>query len=47
MLQSIANITLVVKDYNVDTENLSGATHVYEACGFQVKKRNTVYRKPF
>lgn len=31
----------------VDTENLSGATHVYEACGFQVKKRNTVYRKPF
>ncbi|MBK8781830.1 MAG: GNAT family N-acetyltransferase [Anaerolineales bacterium] len=31
----------------VDTENLSGATHVYEDCGFQVVKRNTVYRKSF
>lgn len=31
----------------VDTENLSGATHVYEDCGFQVVKRNTVYRKAF
>ena len=31
----------------VDTENLSGATHIYEACGFQVVKQNTVYRKSF
>ena len=31
----------------VDTENLSGATHVYEDCGFQVVKRNAVYRKSF
>ena len=31
----------------VDTENLSGATHIYEDCGFQVVKRNTVYRKAF
>ncbi len=31
----------------VDTENLSGATRIYEDCGFQVMKRNTVYRKPF
>jgi len=30
----------------VDTENLSGATRVYEDCGFQVVKRNAVYRKP-
>ncbi|MBI5962815.1 MAG: GNAT family N-acetyltransferase [Chloroflexi bacterium] len=30
----------------VDTENLSGATHVYEDCGFRVIKRNTIYRKP-
>lgn len=30
----------------VDTENLSGATHVYEDCGFQVVKQNTIYRKP-
>jgi GNAT superfamily N-acetyltransferase len=31
----------------VDTENLSGATRVYEDCGFQVTKRNIVYRKSF
>jgi GNAT superfamily N-acetyltransferase len=30
----------------VDSENLSGATRIYEDCGFQVVKRNTVYRKP-
>jgi mycothiol synthase len=30
----------------VDSENLSGATRVYEDCGFRVVKRNTVYRKP-
>ena len=29
-----------------DSENLSGATRVYEDCGFQVRKRNTIYRKP-
>jgi mycothiol synthase len=31
----------------VDSENLSGATKVYEDCGFRVVKRTTVYRKPF
>ena len=30
----------------VDSENLSGATRIYEACGFRVVKRNAVYRKP-
>jgi mycothiol synthase len=30
----------------VDSENATGATRVYEACGFQVVKSNTVYRKP-
>ena len=30
----------------VDSENLSGATKVYEDCGFRVVKRNTFYRKP-
>ena len=30
----------------VDSENLSGATKVYEDCGFRVDKRNTFYRKP-
>jgi mycothiol synthase len=29
-----------------DSENISGATRVYEDCGFQVIKRNTIYRKP-
>jgi mycothiol synthase len=38
---------MTVSALGVDTENLSGATHVYEACGFQVAKRNTVYRKAF
>jgi mycothiol synthase len=30
----------------VDSENATGATRVYETCGFQVVKSNTVYRKP-
>jgi len=30
----------------VDSENLSGATRVYEVCGFRVVKRNTIYKKP-
>jgi GNAT superfamily N-acetyltransferase len=31
---------------NVDTENLSGATRVYEDCGFRVVKTNKIYQKP-
>ncbi len=31
---------------SVDSENLSGATRIYEECGFQVAKQNTIYRKP-
>lgn len=31
----------------VDAQNLSGALHLYESCGFQVVKRSTIYRKPF
>ena len=31
---------------SVDSENLSGATKVYEDCGFRVLKRMTIYRKP-
>lgn len=30
----------------VDSENISGATRVYEDCGFRVVKRNTIYKKP-
>lgn len=29
-----------------DSENISGATRIYENCGFRVTKRNTIYRKP-
>ncbi len=29
-----------------DNENITGATRVYEDCGFQVTKRHTLYRKP-
>lgn len=29
-----------------DSENISGATRVYEDCGFRVVKRNAIYRKP-
>jgi mycothiol synthase len=30
----------------VDSDNQSGATKVYEACGFRVVKKTTIYRKP-
>jgi GNAT superfamily N-acetyltransferase len=30
----------------VDSENVAGATRVYEDCGFRVIKQNTMYRKP-
>ena len=29
-----------------DSENISGATRIYEDCGFRVTKRHTLYRKP-
>ena len=30
-----------------DSESTSGVTQLYESCGFQIVKRDTVYRKPF
>ena len=30
---------------SVDSENPSGATHLYENCGFQIVKKDTLYRK--
>lgn len=33
-------------ELGVDSENLSGATRVYESCGFRVLRTNTIYRKP-
>jgi ribosomal protein S18 acetylase RimI-like enzyme len=29
-----------------DSDNASGATRLYESCGFQTVKRDTIYRKP-
>jgi ribosomal protein S18 acetylase RimI-like enzyme len=31
----------------VDSENQTGATRVYEDCGFRAVKRSAIYRKPF
>jgi ribosomal protein S18 acetylase RimI-like enzyme len=31
----------------VDSENPSGATRLYEACGFQVARQDAIYRKAF
>lgn len=33
-------------ELNVDSDNLSGATRLYEDCGFCVVKSSTLYRKP-
>ncbi|MBK7456119.1 MAG: GNAT family N-acetyltransferase [Anaerolineales bacterium] len=37
---------MIESGLGVDSENLSGATRIYEDCGFVVVKRNTIYRKP-
>jgi mycothiol synthase len=29
-----------------DSENISGATRIYEECGFHITKRSAIYRKP-
>jgi len=29
-----------------DSDSTSGVTHLYESCGFQIVKRDTIYRKP-
>jgi len=29
-----------------DSENISGATRIYEDCGFRITKRSAIYRKP-
>lgn len=31
---------------NADSQNPSGATRLYESCGFRVVRRNAIYRKP-
>jgi GNAT superfamily N-acetyltransferase len=49
----IARSLLVQKEHGmtesalgVDSQNLSGATRIYEECGFRVVRQSTIYRKP-
>ena len=49
----ISHILRVLRDagmaesaLEVDSDNPSGATGVYQDCGFRIEKRNVVYRKP-
>jgi ribosomal protein S18 acetylase RimI-like enzyme len=37
---------MVESALGVDSENLSGATRIYEECGFRVVRKSTIYRKP-
>jgi GNAT superfamily N-acetyltransferase len=45
-LQAQKRAGMVESALAVDSENLSGATRLYERCGFEVVKRNTIYQKP-
>ena len=42
----IAESLRVQKQAGMDSENLSGATRIYEDCGFRVMKTETIYKKP-
>jgi GNAT superfamily N-acetyltransferase len=44
-LQAQKQIGMTESALSVDTENLSGATRVYEDCGFKVVRKDTIYRK--
>lgn len=45
-LRALRDAGMAESELEVDSENPSGATGVYEACGFRVAMRNVVYRKP-
>lgn len=45
-LQALRERGMTHAALGVDAENTSGALRVYESCGFQVVRRNSVYRKP-
>jgi mycothiol synthase len=45
-LRALRDAGMTESALGVDSENATGATRVYETCGFQVVKTNTVYRKP-
>ncbi len=46
-LETLSDKGMTESTLSVDTQNLSGAVSLYEACGFRAIKRNTIYRKPF
>ncbi len=45
-LQAQKAVGLCESALEVDSDNPSGATNLYEICGFVIKERNVVYRKP-
>lgn len=45
-LRTLARAGMTESALGVDSENSSGATRLYEDCGFRVVSRGTVYRKP-
>ena len=45
-LQMFKNMGFTEAALGVDAENLSGALHLYESCGFRMVKRESLYRKP-
>ena len=45
-LQMFKNMGFTEAALGVDAENLSGALHLYKRCGYQVVKRESLYRKP-
>ena len=46
-LETLSDKGMTESTLSVDTQNLSGAVSLYEACGFRAIERNTIYRKPF
>lgn len=45
-LRTLARAGMTESALGVDSENLSGATRLYEDCGFRVMARNAILRKP-
>jgi len=45
-LQTQKNAGMTESALAADSDSTSGVTRLYESCGFQIVKRNTIYRKP-
>lgn len=46
-LQALKERGMTEAALGVDAENISGALHLYESCGFQVVEKSLIYRKQF